>query len=98
MLPVLIGIANENGLVLPGMNGQVTVSIEQRTGVLAVPLDAVRTVRELPTVAVALGMNVDSLRARIQRQSAARAGRAGARRPDSARARAWRGGRLRPPR
>ncbi len=91
MFPVLIAIANENGLLLPGMNGQVTVSIEQRTGVLAVPLDAVRTVRELPTVAIALGMNVDSLRAQIQRQSAARAGRAGAGRPDSARAQAGRG-------
>jgi HlyD family secretion protein len=92
MFPVLISIANENGLLLPGMNGEVTISIEERTGVVAVPLDAVRTVRELPTVAAALGMNVDTLRARVQRQAAARAGRWSGGHPDSARARAWRGG------
>jgi HlyD family secretion protein len=91
MFPVLIAIANENGLLLPGMNGQVTVSIEQRTGVLAVPLDAVRTVRELSTVAAALGMNADSLRAQVQRQSAARATRWAGAHPDSARTRAGRG-------
>jgi HlyD family secretion protein len=91
MFPVLIAISNENGLLLPGMNGEVTVSIEERTGVVAVPLDAVRTVRELPTLAAALGMNVDSLRAQIQRQSAARAGRRDSASPDSARARAWQG-------
>ncbi len=92
MFPVLIAISNENGLLLPGMNGEVTISIDERSRVLAVPLDAVRTVRELPTVAAALGLDADSLRAQIQRQGAARAGRWGAGRPDSARARAWRGG------
>ena len=72
MFPVLIAIANENGLLLPGMNGEVTVSIDNRPGVLAVPLDAVRSARELPAVASALGMNADSLRAQVQRQVAAR--------------------------
>ncbi len=68
MFPVLVTIENEDGLLLPGMNGEVTVYIEQRTGVLAVPLDAVRTVRELPAVATALGVNADSVKAQVERQ------------------------------
>jgi len=92
MFPVLISIANENGLLLPGMNGEVTVSIDERVGVLAVPLDAVRSVRELPTVAVALGMDADSLRAQVQRMARARfAARAGG--GDSMRAAVSGGGR-----
>jgi HlyD family secretion protein len=79
MFPVLVTIDNEDGLLLPGMNGEVTVYIEQRTGVLAVPLDAVRTVRELPAVATALGVNADSVQAQVQRQvEARRAARAAA--------------------
>lgn len=72
MFPVLVTIENEDGLLLPGMNGEVTVYIEQRTAVLAVPLDAVRTVRELPAVATALGVNADSVQAQVQRQVEAR--------------------------
>lgn len=72
MFPVLIAIENENGLLLPGMNGEVTIAIAQRTNVTAVPLDAVRTMRELNTVAVALGMDPDTLKAQVQRQMAAR--------------------------
>jgi HlyD family secretion protein len=72
MFPVLISIANENGLLLPGMNGEVTISIAQVTNALAVPLDAVRSVRELPAVAAALGLDADSLKAQVQRQVAAR--------------------------
>jgi HlyD family secretion protein len=71
MFPVLVSIANENGLLLPGMNGEVTIAISQRAGVLAVPIDAVRTARELPAVAATLGLDPDSLRAQVQRQVAA---------------------------
>ena len=71
MFPVLVSIANENGLLLPGMNGEVTISISERTGVLAVPLDAVRSARELPALAPALGLIADSLQAQVQRQVAA---------------------------
>jgi HlyD family secretion protein len=74
MFPVLIAIDNENGLLLPGMNGEVTISIAQRNNVMAVPLDAVRTMRELNTVAIALNMDPDSLKASVQRQMAARMG------------------------
>ena len=71
MFPVLISIANENGLLLPGMNGEVTISISERTGVLAVPLDAVRNARELPALATSLGLRADSVQAQVQRQVAA---------------------------
>jgi HlyD family secretion protein len=72
MFPVLVAIDNENGLLLPGMNGEVTIDIALRSQALAVPLDAIRTVRELPAIALALGLNADSLKAQIQRQLDAR--------------------------
>ena len=87
MFPVLVSIANENGLLLPGMNGEVTISISRRTGVLAVPLDAVRSAREMPAVAATLGLEADSLQVQVQRQIAANAGARAGFRPDSARAR-----------
>jgi HlyD family secretion protein len=72
MFPVLVAIDNENGLLLPGMNGEVTIDIASHSQVLAVPLDAIRTMRELPTVALSLGLNADSLKAQLQRQLDAR--------------------------
>ena len=72
MFPVLVAIANENGLLLPGMNGEVVIAIAERTNVLAVSLDAVRSMRELPTVATALGLQPDSVRADVRRQMQAR--------------------------
>lgn len=70
MFPVLISITNEEGLLLPGMNGEVSMQVDHRDDVLAVPLDAVRTVRELPSVAAALGLNADSLQAQLTRRAA----------------------------
>ncbi len=74
MFPVLISISNEEGLLLPGMNGEVTVLVQERDGVPSVSLDAVRTMREIPTVAAALGLDADSLRAQVQAEMMARAG------------------------
>jgi HlyD family secretion protein len=62
MFPVLVSIANEDGLLMPGMNGEVTLQVERRDDVLAVPVDAVRGVSELSAVAATLGLDVDSLR------------------------------------
>lgn len=87
MFPVLISIRNENGALLPGMNGAVTIGIASETDVLAVPVDAVRSARELPAVAIGLGLNADSISAQVQRQVAARmAARAATAPGDSARA------------
>lgn len=73
MFPVLISISNENGLLLPGMNGEVTMMVDQRQNALAVPLDALRSMREMPMIAAALDLNVDSLRAELRRDRPERA-------------------------
>jgi HlyD family secretion protein len=72
MFPVLVSLDNENGLLLPGMNGEVSVLVERRENVLAVPLDAVRSAREVGAVATALGLRPDSVSAQVERQVAAR--------------------------
>jgi HlyD family secretion protein len=74
MFPVLISISNEDGLLLPGMNGEISMTVDRRDNVLAVPLDAVRTARELPTVAASLGLVADSVQAQIARQFGKRGG------------------------
>ena len=73
MFPVLVSISNEDGVLLPGMNGEVTVVADQRQNALAVSLDALRTMKELPAVAKALGLDADSLQVALRAQRAARA-------------------------
>ena len=75
MFPVLISLDNSGGELLPGMNGQVSMLVTQKNGVVAIPADAARTMRELPAAALALGLNVDSVRAQMQPQFAAGGGR-----------------------
>ena len=80
MFPVLVTLSNLEGLLKPGMNGEVTVVIDQRDDVLAVPNDAIKNVREGVAIAPALGLNPDSVQAQIQAQFGGRrgAGRNGA--------------------
>ncbi len=59
--PVLVAIANERGLLLPGMNGEVTIVVAHRAGALAVPIEAVRSRKDLATSAAALGLEADAL-------------------------------------
>jgi len=73
MFPVLISIANESHLLLPGMNGEVSMLVDQREGVPAIPVDAVRSAREMPVVAVALGLDPAKVRAQVDVQMKARA-------------------------
>lgn len=68
MFPVLVSISNEEGLLMPGMNGEVTILVQKKDDVLAVPLDAVRSLRELPAVASALGLDPATLRTEIRSQ------------------------------
>jgi HlyD family secretion protein len=70
MFPVLIRLGNEEGLLKPGMNGEASVLVDQRENVLAVPNDAVRTAREAPMLAGALGLDGDSVLASVQAQMA----------------------------
>jgi len=74
MFPVLVSISNEDGVLLPGMNGEVTVVADERRDAVAVSLDALRTMKELPAVAKALGLDADSLQVALRAQRVARAG------------------------
>ena len=77
MFPVLITISNVEGLLKPGMNGEVSILIERRDNVLAVPNDAIRNLRESATAATALGLNPDSVQAQIRAQMASMGGGVG---------------------
>ena len=74
MFPVLVTLQNNEGLLKPGMNGETSVLVDQRVGVLAVPNDAVRNPREAAATAPILGLNPDSVRAQIAAQQAAQRG------------------------
>jgi HlyD family secretion protein len=84
--PVLISVSNETGVLLPGMNGEVSMLVDERDNVPAIPVDAVRSVRELPVVAQALGLDPVKVKAQVDEQmktmAAQRAARFGS--PDSA--------------
>jgi HlyD family secretion protein len=66
MFPVLISLSNEEGLLMPGMNGETSVLVDRRTGVLAIPNDAVRNMREVQSIAPLLGLNPDSVSAKLR--------------------------------
>src|SRR5882672_9457614 len=66
--PVLISVPNESGVLLPGMNGEVSMLVDERNDVPAIPVDAVRSVRELPVVAQALGLDPDKVKAQVDAQ------------------------------
>ncbi|HKY97046.1 MAG TPA: efflux RND transporter periplasmic adaptor subunit [Gemmatimonadaceae bacterium] len=65
MFPVLISIDNVGGLLMPGMNGEVSIETERRDNTLAVSNDAVRSPQEAASVASMLGLNPDSVRAQL---------------------------------
>jgi HlyD family secretion protein len=77
MFPVLVSLSNEDGLLMPGMNGEVTVMVEEQNGVLAVPVDAVRNAREAADAGEALGLSADEVRSTLRAQAQARFAQAG---------------------
>jgi HlyD family secretion protein len=68
MFPVLVTLDNLEGLLQPGMNGEVSVLVDRRENVLAVPNDAVRTTRDAMSTARLLGLDPDSVQASVQEQ------------------------------
>ena len=74
MFPVLVTLDNREGLLKPGMNGEVTVLVERREDVLSVPNDAVRQTREAAATAKLVGLNPDSVVAAVQEQMKAMGG------------------------
>ena len=74
MFPVLVTLDNREGLLKPGMNGEVTVLVERREDVLSVPNDAVRQTREAAATAKLVGLDPDSVVAAVQEQMRAMGG------------------------
>lgn len=66
MFPVLVTLDNLDGALKPGMNGEVTVLVDRRENVLAVPNDAVRSPREAIATARMLGLDPDSVQRVVQ--------------------------------
>ena len=66
MFPVLVTLSNLDGALKPGMNGEVSVTIEERKNVLSVPNDAVKTIREAVATAPLLGLDPDSVQAQLR--------------------------------
>ncbi|HVZ48366.1 MAG TPA: efflux RND transporter periplasmic adaptor subunit [Gemmatimonadaceae bacterium] len=77
MFPVLISLNNAEGLLRPGMNGEVNVRTNERDQVLSVRNDAIRSPREWEQSARALGLNPDSVRAIAMPTGNGRGGRGG---------------------
>jgi HlyD family secretion protein len=65
MFPVLVNLANPEGLLKPGMNAEVAVAIAQRRGVVAVPNSAVVAVKDLVSVGTMLGLDAAAMRAKL---------------------------------
>ena len=85
MFAVLINVANEDGLLRPGMNVDATFNVAERSGVLTLPVMALRAARDIDATAQILGLDAEALRAEV----GARGG--GARGARAAPARAARG-------
>ena len=74
MFPVLISLDNTDGLLRPGMNGEVSARTNERQQVISVPNDAIRSTREYADAALALGLNPDSVRAKVMPSGGGRGG------------------------
>jgi len=61
MFAVLVSIKNPDGLLMPGMNAEVEVSIARSENTLTIPVMALRTNRDLEATAAILGRNPDAI-------------------------------------
>jgi HlyD family secretion protein len=73
MFPVIVSLDNSEGFLKPGMNGEVSMLVDRRENVVAVSNDAVRTLREAATSAAFVGLNPDTVQAKIREMQAAQA-------------------------
>ena len=67
---VLVSIDNRSGLLKPGMNSEVTITVARRDDVLTLPVAALRTDRDLATTAEILGIGEDALREQLRATNA----------------------------
>ena len=77
MFAVLVSIKNPDGLLLPGMNAEVDISIARSEDVLTIPVMALRTARDVKTTAEILGMSADEIRRRLSEKGGRPADRPG---------------------
>lgn len=68
MFPVLVNLENGEGLLRPGMNGEVSVLIDERDNVLAIPNDAIKSPREAVATGAMLGLSADTITAQLKAQ------------------------------
>ncbi len=66
MFDVLIALDNSEGLLQPGMNGEVSIVADTRLDAVAVPNDAIRSPREATQAAALLGLNPDTVKAQMK--------------------------------
>ncbi len=66
MFAVLVSINNRDGLLMPGMNAEVDVSIARSEDVVTIPVMALRTNRDIKSTAEILGIDETDLRARLK--------------------------------
>jgi len=75
--PVMVSISNKDGLLMPGMNGEVTVRAADLKNVVQVPIDAIRATNELAPVSRMFGIPVDTLGGMLRRDLVNTEGKAG---------------------
>jgi HlyD family secretion protein len=77
MFAVLVSIQNPDGLLMPGMNAEVEVSIARADDVMTIPVMALRTNRDLESTAFILDRSVEDIRSELsggEKKPAARPG------------------------
>ena len=65
MFAVLISIQNPDGLLMPGMNAEVDISIARSDDAMTIPVMALRTARDIESTATILGRSEDAIRAAL---------------------------------
>jgi multidrug efflux pump subunit AcrA (membrane-fusion protein) len=65
--PVEVSISNKEGLLMPGMNGEVTIRAADLKNVLQAPIDVIRATNELAPVARMFNIPVDTLMNSLRR-------------------------------
>lgn len=74
MFPVLVRIENREGLLKPGMNSDVEVHVGRRDSVLAIPVGALRTQRDVSSAAELVGLSDADVKAQLATSEAKPAG------------------------
>jgi HlyD family secretion protein len=69
MFAVIVSIRNPDGLLMPGMNAEVEVSIARSVDVLTIPVMALRTSRDFKATAGILGRSEDDIREALRQDS-----------------------------